>query len=149
MAGPGCLSLNPKFVSPASGDYRLVPSSPAIDAGLVWLVPNDDADLDDDGDRAEAIPHDLDDGARVVTVSASAGDCGLAVDMGAYEVQVGLAPPPAPTGDLNQDGSVGPIDLALLLAEWGAAGSCPIADLNGDGSVGPADLAILLASWTP
>lgn len=49
-------------------------------------------------------------------------------------------------GDLNGDGMVGPLDLAMLLASWGPCLGCP-ADLNGDGMVGPADLAILLANW--
>ena len=49
--------------------------------------------------------------------------------------------------DLNCDGAVGPVDLAMLLAAWGPCdGDCP-ADINDDGEVGPADLAMLLASW--
>jgi hypothetical protein len=55
-----------------------------------------------------------------------------------------------PLGDFNQDGAVGPADLAQLLADWGqcppAPQTCP-ADLNHDGAVGPADLAELLSSW--
>lgn len=55
-----------------------------------------------------------------------------------------------PAADLDCDGSVGPFDLATLLAAWGPCpdplADCP-ADLNGDGTVGPADLAMLLASW--
>ena len=52
-------------------------------------------------------------------------------------------------GDLNNDGIIGPADLAELLASWGPCGSsqCP-ADIDGDGSVGTADLAELLASWS-
>jgi hypothetical protein len=59
-------------------------------------------------------------------------------------------------GDLNGDGTVGPADLADLLAQWG---SCPppevgqcTADISpaphGDGTVGPGDLAELLANWS-
>ena len=36
-------------------------------------------------------------------------------------------------------------DLAILLTQWGTAGS---ADLNGDGIVGAQDLAILLSAWS-
>ena len=50
--------------------------------------------------------------------------------------------------DLDQDGDVGPTDLALLLGDWGACDGCP-ADFNNDGSVGAADLAQLLGSWGP
>lgn len=46
--------------------------------------------------------------------------------------------------DLDGDGSVGPADLALLLGQWGGAGS---ADFDGDGQVGPADLAVMLGAW--
>lgn len=48
------------------------------------------------------------------------------------------------TGDLDCDGSVGPADLAMLLAAWGASGA---GDLDGDGSVGGGDLSLLLSSW--
>lgn len=50
--------------------------------------------------------------------------------------------------DLNGDGSVGAIDLSLLLGAWGpCGGGCCEADLTGDGEVGAADLAILLGAW--
>ena len=48
--------------------------------------------------------------------------------------------------DLNGDGVVDPIDLAMLLGSWGPC-ECCLADLNGDGMVGPVDLATLLGSW--
>ncbi|MCA9289584.1 MAG: hypothetical protein KDA25_00555, partial [Phycisphaerales bacterium] len=48
--------------------------------------------------------------------------------------------------DFDGDGTVGPADLAVLLAAWGRCDGCP-EDLDGDGAVGPADLAILLAKW--
>jgi hypothetical protein len=53
-------------------------------------------------------------------------------------------------GDLDGDGEVDGIDLATLLAAWGAcaAGCCP-ADLNGNGVVNGFDLAILLGAWGP
>ena len=47
--------------------------------------------------------------------------------------------------DLNGDGSVNGSDLAILLNQWGGAGS---ADLDGDGLVGGGDLAILLNAWS-
>lgn len=52
-------------------------------------------------------------------------------------------------GDLDGDGMVGPMDLALLLGNWGPCpdpDNCP-ADLNLDGSVNADDLAILLSNW--
>jgi hypothetical protein len=49
--------------------------------------------------------------------------------------------------DLNLDGIVNGLDLALLLSEWGAKDSA--ADLNFDGTVSGLDLALLLGAWGP
>ncbi len=46
--------------------------------------------------------------------------------------------------DIDQDGTVGPSDLAALLGSWGAAGS---ADLSGNGVVDAPDLSLLLTAW--
>jgi len=45
--------------------------------------------------------------------------------------------------DLNGDGVVGSVDLALLLGSWGG----PDADLDGDGVTDSRDLALLLGAW--
>ncbi|TVQ32339.1 MAG: hypothetical protein EA376_06120 [Phycisphaeraceae bacterium] len=50
-------------------------------------------------------------------------------------------------GDLTGNGAVGPGDLAILLADWGATDSP--ADLNGDGVVNAQDLGELLSRWGP
>ena len=47
--------------------------------------------------------------------------------------------------DLNNDGSVGPGDLAILLNAWGTANAA--ADLNGDGTVSSPDLSVMLSDW--
>jgi hypothetical protein len=39
-------------------------------------------------------------------------------------------------------------DLSLMLAQLGCWGAC-IADLDGDGSVGGLDLGVMLAAWGP
>lgn len=51
-------------------------------------------------------------------------------------------------GDLNGDGLVNGIDLAVVLGTWGpcGSGSC-IADINRDGVVNGADLSIVLGNW--
>jgi hypothetical protein len=46
--------------------------------------------------------------------------------------------------DLDQNGAVGSSDLAILLNQWGIAGS---ADINGSGVVDAADLGSMLAAW--
>lgn len=45
--------------------------------------------------------------------------------------------------DIDADGHVGQIDLAILLGSW----FTPFADLNGDGDTNAADLAVLLGAW--
>jgi hypothetical protein len=51
-------------------------------------------------------------------------------------------------GDLNHDGLVNGIDLAIVLSNWGACGSgpCP-GDIDRDGLVNGVDLAIVLSNW--
>ena len=55
-----------------------------------------------------------------------------------------------PLGDLDGDGSVGVVDLLILLGNWGPCPdpptTCPV-DLDGDGTVGVVDLLILLGNW--
>lgn len=51
---------------------------------------------------------------------------------------------PPCAADLDGDGNVGSIDLATLLAAWGAGGD---ADLDGSGAVDAIDLSTLLAAW--
>ncbi|MEE9129389.1 MAG: FG-GAP repeat protein [Phycisphaerales bacterium] len=49
--------------------------------------------------------------------------------------------------DLDGSGSVGAVDLLILLVNWGRC-SCP-ADFDGDGNVGASDLLALLVNWGP
>ena len=58
------------------GDLRLLPTSPAIDAGDDALLPTDEFDLDGDGNVAEQLPVDLAGNRRTQ---------GRSVDMGAFE----------------------------------------------------------------
>ncbi|MFM7051935.1 MAG: CRTAC1 family protein [Planctomycetota bacterium] len=46
--------------------------------------------------------------------------------------------------DLDGDARVGAVDLAMLLASWGA----PRFDFDDDGAAGPADLLLLLDGWS-
>jgi hypothetical protein len=54
----------------------------------------------------------------------------------------------ARAGDINRDGLVNGVDLAIVLSAWGVcgAGACP-ADLDRDGLVNGVDLAIVLGNW--
>jgi hypothetical protein len=54
---------------------------------------------------------------------------------------------PHSRGDVNRDGSVDSVDIALVLANWST--SDPTTDLNGDGVVNSADLTVVLSDWGP
>jgi len=58
------------------GDFHPQPGSPCIDAGDNSLLPNDEGDLDEDGNTSEPLPLDLDHTTRISD---------SIVDMGAYE----------------------------------------------------------------
>lgn len=49
--------------------------------------------------------------------------------------------------DLNGDGAVDGMDIAEVLAAWGACAGCP-ADFDGDGVVNGGDFALILTAWT-
>lgn len=70
------------------GDLRLVPGSPAIDAGDSTAIPADIFDLDSDGDTSEPLPFDIAGNPRRLD-DANTPDTGVGpapvVDMGAYE----------------------------------------------------------------
>ena len=51
---------------------------------------------------------------------------------------------PCIPADINCDGTVNGVDLAIVLGAWGTPG----ADLNGDGTTDGVDLAIILGAWS-
>ena len=148
--GDGNIDVDPMFVAPGNGNFRLSAGSPCIDAGNNWGVPVDVNDYDEDGITNELFPVDLDGNPRF---NADENDfdpgCGVpvVVDMGAYEYQFDPVEDVI-FADLNGDGSVGVVDLLGLLGGWGpCAKGCCLADLDLDGAVGYLDLSLLLANW--
>ncbi len=81
------------------GDLHLRTDSPALDSGDAAHLPADLADLDGDGDTAEAVPVDLDGNARVL---------GTALDLGPYEGGVTVSNEPSGTPGGVTFGSVYP-----------------------------------------
>lgn len=151
-----CTGQNPAFIDAAgsdgvfgtSDDVVLLRSfSPCIDSGLDAATVGDIDDSDEDGDVAESTPFDLTlQGDRIVDDPAVRNGSASPIDMGAFERQsasFGLPPNPA---DLDGDGTVGPIDLALVLGAFGGDG--PVGDVDADCSVDASDLALVLGAWT-
>ncbi len=105
-------------------DYAPLAGSPAINAGENSAVPAD-------------ITTDLLGNERIVNGTVDIG----AIEFGSSPPQESIA------GDMNGDGTVGAVDLLMLLEVWGDChGHCP-ADLNADGRVDTNDLLILLNNW--
>jgi hypothetical protein len=129
--GTGNINSDPLFANPGTGDFRLSPDSPCIDAGDNTAVPP--GILTD----LEGLPRFVDDPA---TPDTGVGPPPV-VDMGAYEFQVPCL------ADVNGDGEVDVLDLLALLAAWGNTSGPE--DINGDGIVDVLDLLELLASWGP
>ena len=94
--GGGNLDLDPMFIDPASGHYRLGSGTPAADLGNSGAVPADVFDVDQDGDTAEPTP-DLDLATRIVNA---------AVDIGAFESdEIGLCQPTLHVDASGPDGT--------------------------------------------
>jgi len=62
--GVHVLHVPPRFRDPVAGDFRLMPQSPAIDAGDVFGLGSDPLDSNENGIEAEFAPLDLLGGAR-------------------------------------------------------------------------------------
>lgn len=98
--GAGNLDLDPRFADPlgpdgnpltfGDNDYRLLLTSPCIDAADNTAVPSDRGDLDGDGNTSEPVPVDLLGFPRFTDVP-SVPDTGVGpapvTDMGGYERQ--------------------------------------------------------------
>jgi hypothetical protein len=71
---------------------------------------------------------------------------GLGPDTWNFYVEA-LATPCREAADIDCSGTVDAIDLAAVLAAWGAGSGA--ADVNGSGTIDGADLARLLSVWGP
>lgn len=116
--GEGNIDMDPLFVDPDAGDYRLGAGSPSIDAGSSVLVP--EGVLTDFDGRERFV----DDPATPDTGTGGPGGRAV-VDMGAWEFQ------PSCVADCDGSGDLSIFDF-LCYQNLFAAGD-PAADLDGDG----------------
>jgi len=82
------IEIDPLFMNISTGDFRLSPNSSSIDAGSNNLVPQDNTDLDSDGNLDEPIPLDILKRPRFLDNEATMDDgqgVSPIIDMGAYE----------------------------------------------------------------
>ena len=83
---PGMWTIEGEYIP---GDFHLQSTSPCINAGSNSLLPNDEGDLNENGNTSEKLPVDLDGEDRII---------GTRVDMGAYESTGTVIPePPNPS----------------------------------------------------
>ena len=104
------IDVDPMFVDPANGDYRLMEGSPSIDAGDAGFL------------NTQADPSDLDGRSRAVTADARSATgepiLGLFVDHGAFEFQP-LTSADCPA-DQNFDGQLTPGDFNAWVLNFNA-----------------------------
>ncbi len=133
--------VDPLFVSPAAGDYRIGQlCSRCIDRGDSSAVPPDDHDVNHDTNMMEKTP-DLDILDRETDGLQHGGPV---VDMGAYE----FVPPSCPWDcEPIPSGAVGIEDFLALLGQW--AQECTPCDFGlGPPGVGVEDFLGLLGRWS-
>lgn len=140
-----------RFIAPQSGTYRIDNcQAKGFDSILALLSACGDGqsvrDLNDDGCGVTG-------GASRLEFFALAGETAL-VGIGGWSAVEPLPPastlrvtfvaPPANPADIDRDGRVDGVDLALLLGNWMGSGA---GDVDGSGTVDGSDLAVLLNSW--
>ncbi len=129
-----------------------LPGFPLRPLGFTYMNGATIGDVDGDGDYELGVLSSHADGVDVNLYDLPGDYQPSCVDWKVYHARnrrgglFGACP-----ADLDGDGSVGILDLLILLSNWGpCAEPCPpacLADLDGDCTVGILDLLTLLANW--
>jgi hypothetical protein len=122
LAGTGNIASDPQFADSAAGNYRLLPTSPAIDAGSNTAAGTQTIDLD-------ASPRRRDDPRRADTGVGPAP----VIDLGAFEHQPVCTPSDVagPGGVIGPEGELTADDIILFIT-WFVATDLR-ADIAGSG----------------
>lgn len=130
---PGCIAVNPAFVSAATGNLRLLGNSPCIDAGGNSYV-------------LASMVFDLDGHARFINdpvVTDTGNGTAPLVDMGAFEHAPALL-----LGDVNCDGILNVADAEALVGVLMGTDQVPChlagADITNDQSIDGLDVQALV-----
>lgn len=140
-AGAGALWL--AIESRASADSAWIAEVRA-NAASAWSTVASFVQAADVNDRRWIGPLDATslvagDGSFEIRLRTTSAKVALSIDL-VQAVRV-----PAGGSDVNGDGAIDSLDLALLLGAWGTGGSA--ADIDRDGIVGSSDLSLLLNAW--
>lgn len=129
------------------GFYRPFPAPATFGRGFIWTASDGMRDLTDLAISQRisiptgtilALPLDLSGDGRTIVGQARSSS-------GAVNGFVLRLEGPAIPADLNGDGRVDGLDLAVLLANWGGSGA---GDIDQSGVVNGNDLTAMLAAWT-
>lgn len=140
--GANNIDAPPLFEDQAGGNYRLTCASPCRSTGDNGLAPDDEADVDDDGNTMEKTrDHDLN--HRIIRTT---------VDMGSFEAHSDCPPGDCAGGgpDLDEpDGTVNIFDLIIILQAFDLPGGpCDVfPECSGDGIVDIQDLNLVRANF--
>lgn len=129
------------------GFYRPFPAPATFGRGFIWTAAQGMRDLTD---LAIAQGAPVPSGTILALPLAISGDGRTVVGQsrsssGSVNGFVLQLEGPANPADLNGDGNVNGLDLAVLLANWGGSGA---GDINQSGSVDGIDVTELLAAWS-
>lgn len=124
--GAGNINADPRLRNPAAGDFTLLMTSPAIDAGDSTLVPSDAFDIDGDNNFGERLPFDLRGLARFVNDPLTP-DTGIDAGQGVVDIGPLEFRRTCPADFAEPIGSLNFFDVSAFIAAFNAGD--PRADL--------------------